>query len=97
MEKTPKGIRTFKPGNRSEWRKWLTKNWTSVEPVALIVFHTKSKTPNLTIADAVEEALCFGWIDNNGMNRDNESMYLQFTRRKETGTGARSIVNEHCE
>jgi uncharacterized protein YdeI (YjbR/CyaY-like superfamily) len=85
METTPKGVRTFKPADRKEWRQWLSKNFTSTEPVALIVFHSKSNTRNLTIADAVEEALCFGWIDNNGMNRDKESMYLQFTRRKENG------------
>jgi uncharacterized protein YdeI (YjbR/CyaY-like superfamily) len=35
--------------------------------------------------EAVEEALCFGWIDNKGMNRDEESSYLQFCPRKEKG------------
>jgi uncharacterized protein YdeI (YjbR/CyaY-like superfamily) len=77
------GIRTFNPENRSAWRKWLAANHTSTEPVCLIVFHKKSKTPNITYDEAVEEALCFGWIDNKGMKRDEESMYLQFTPRKE--------------
>jgi len=70
MEKV-NDIRTFKPANRSAWRKWL------------IVFHKKSKTPNIAYDEAVEEALCFGWIDNKGMKRDEESMYLQFCPRKE--------------
>jgi uncharacterized protein YdeI (YjbR/CyaY-like superfamily) len=82
MEKV-NGIRTFKPANRSAWRKWLAANHTSTEPVCLVVFHKKSKTPNIAYDEAVEEALCFGWIDNKGMKRDVESMYLQFCPRKE--------------
>jgi uncharacterized protein YdeI (YjbR/CyaY-like superfamily) len=82
MEKK-NGIRTFNPANRKAWRKWLAENHASTEPVCLIVFHKNSKTPNITYDEAVEEALCFGWIDNKGMKRDDESMYLQFTPRKE--------------
>lgn len=80
MEKK-NGIRTFNPADRSAWRKWLAANHTSTEPVCLIVFNKKSKTPNISY----EEALCFGWIDNKGMKRNGESMYLQFTPRKEKG------------
>jgi uncharacterized protein YdeI (YjbR/CyaY-like superfamily) len=82
MEKV-KGIRTFNPANRSAWRNWLAANYTSTEAVCLIVFHKKSKTPNIAYDEAVEEALCFGWIDNKGIKRDKESMYLQFCPRKE--------------
>jgi uncharacterized protein YdeI (YjbR/CyaY-like superfamily) len=77
------GIRTFNPANRSEWRKWLAANHESAEPVCLVVYSRKSKTPNISYDEAVEEALCFGWIDNKGMKRDDESMYLQFCPRKE--------------
>ena len=83
MSEKINGIRTFKPANRLSWRKWLIKNHASTEPVCLIVFHKKSKTPNISYDEAVEEALCFGWIDNKGMKRDDQSMYLQFCRRKE--------------
>jgi uncharacterized protein YdeI (YjbR/CyaY-like superfamily) len=84
MEKV-NDIRTFNPANRKAWRKWLAANYTSTAPVCVVVMHKKSKTPNITYAEAVEEALCFGWIDNKGMNRDEESMYLQFVPRKEKG------------
>jgi uncharacterized protein YdeI (YjbR/CyaY-like superfamily) len=83
MEKV-NGVRTSNPANRSGWRKWLATNHTSTEAVCLIVFHKKSKTPNITYDESVEEALCYGWIDNKGMKRDEESMYLQFTPRKES-------------
>lgn len=82
MEKV-NGISAFNPAGRSAWRKWLAKNHTSASAVCLVVFHKKSKTPNITYSDAVEEALCFGWIDNKGMKRDDESMYLRFCPRKE--------------
>src|SRR3989337_3939708 len=82
MEKV-NGVRSFKPANRSAWRKWLATNHTSIDPVCLVIFHKKSKTPNITYGEAVEEALCFGWIENKGMKRDDESMYLQFCPRKE--------------
>jgi uncharacterized protein YdeI (YjbR/CyaY-like superfamily) len=81
-EKT-NGVRTFNPANREEWRKWLKDNHTSGEPVCLVIYHKASKTPNLTYNDAVEEALCFGWIDNKGLSRDDDSMYLQLGPRKE--------------
>ncbi len=82
MEKV-NGIRTFNPKDRNAWRKWLLTNHKSTDPVGLVVFHKKSKTPNIAYDEAVEEALCFGWIDNKGMKRDDESMYLQFCPRKE--------------
>lgn len=76
-------IRTFNPANRSAWRNWLAANYGSTEPVCLVIFNKKSKTPNITYGEAVEEALCFGWIDNKGIKRDDESMYLQFCPRRE--------------
>jgi uncharacterized protein YdeI (YjbR/CyaY-like superfamily) len=80
---TANGIRIFNPTNRSAWRKWLAKNYKSTAPVAVVIFGKKSKTPNVTYADVVEEALCYGWIDNKGMKRDAESMFLQLVPRKE--------------
>jgi uncharacterized protein YdeI (YjbR/CyaY-like superfamily) len=76
------GIRTFNPADRNAWRKWLAANYTSKEKVCVVIFNKTSKTPNLTYGDVVEEALCFGWIDNKGIKRDEESMYLQCCPRK---------------
>src|SRR5688572_13379336 len=83
---TANGHRTFNPKDRKAWRAWLAKNHDkSQEPVYLAIYHKDSKTPNLTYADAVEEALCFGWIDHHAMKRDAESMYLKFSPRKADG------------
>ena len=88
MAKKVNGIRTFKPQNRLAWRKWLIKNHTSTEPVFLIVFHKKSKSPNISYDEAVEEALCFGWIDNKRMNRMTKAVTFNFAGGRKRVTGA---------
>lgn len=67
---------------REEWRKWLEKNHQTEQSVWLILYHKKSKVQNVTISDAMEEALCFGWIDSKAKKRDEESFYLTFSPRK---------------
>ena len=50
--------------NRKDWRGWLEKNYDKKKEIWLIYYkkHTKKKT--IPYDDAVEEALCFGWIDS---------------------------------
>jgi uncharacterized protein YdeI (YjbR/CyaY-like superfamily) len=52
------------PASRAEWRKWLEKNHASNDVIWLVFAKKESGIPTLTVADAVEEALCFGWIDS---------------------------------
>ncbi|MFO7445689.1 MAG: YdeI/OmpD-associated family protein [Ignavibacteriaceae bacterium] len=79
---TKSGIKTFYASSRQEWRKWLKKNYQSEKPVFLILYNKKSKTPGISYGEAIEEALCFGWIDSTAYKRDEDSFYLYFTRRK---------------
>lgn len=79
---TNNGIEIFYALTRKQWRKWLEKNGQSKPSVCLIIYHKKSNTKSIYYNDAVEEALCFGWIDCKGNKRDLESYYLQFTPRK---------------
>jgi uncharacterized protein YdeI (YjbR/CyaY-like superfamily) len=79
---TKDSFNTFYPKSRSEWRQWLQSNHTSLKSVWLIIHHKDSKTHSLTYEDAVEEALCFGWIDSKPNKRDDESYYLFFAQRK---------------
>lgn len=66
---------------RLDWRKWLEQNCQSEKSVWLILYHKKSKVQSVNISDAMEEALCFGWIDSKAKKRDAESFYLTFTPR----------------
>jgi uncharacterized protein YdeI (YjbR/CyaY-like superfamily) len=68
--------------NRKEWRQWLTKNHQSEKSVWLIIYHKSSATPSVYYEEAVEEALCFGWIDSIAHKRDTESKYQFFAMRK---------------
>lgn len=77
-----KNIITFYAPNRKAWRKWLEKNHQKEKAVWLIIFHKKSETLSVNYPDAVEEALCFGWIDSVSNKRDSESQYLYFSVRK---------------
>jgi uncharacterized protein YdeI (YjbR/CyaY-like superfamily) len=76
------GLPTYHAKNRKEWRQWLTKNHQSEKSVWLIIYHKSSATPSVYYEEAVEEALCFGWIDSIAHKRDTESKYQFFAVRK---------------
>lgn len=83
--KTTIEIKDGKPAiyakTRGEWRKWLQQNTQSATSVWLIQYHKKSKVQSVNYNDAMEEALCFGWIDSKAKKRDAESFYLTMTPR----------------
>jgi uncharacterized protein YdeI (YjbR/CyaY-like superfamily) len=68
--------------DRSAWRTWLRRNHVRVGNVWLILSHKKARTASVSYEDAVEEALCFGWIDSRPKKRDSESYMLLFSKRK---------------
>lgn len=73
---------TFYAASRKAWRTWLAKNHGTEKKVWLILFNKQSDMPGISYAEAVEEALCFGWIDSVGYKREPGSSYLYFTVRK---------------
>lgn len=75
-------IDTFCPANRQEWRSWLLENHQSRQSVWLIYYKIKSGKPTLKYEDAVDEALCFGWIDSKAKPIDNERFMQFFSKRK---------------
>jgi uncharacterized protein YdeI (YjbR/CyaY-like superfamily) len=80
MEKH-KGFEAVTAKSRKAWRQWLVKNHKKEKFVWLIIFHKGSSTKSVYYAEAVEEALCFGWIDSKPNKRDEESFYLSFAKR----------------
>lgn len=77
-----KSIKAVAAKTREEWRKWLEKNNKSEKSVWLIIYHKTSKTKSIYYDEAVEEALCFGWIDSIANKRDGDSRYQFFAQRK---------------
>lgn len=79
---TKDGIPAFHAKTNEEWRAWLKENGQSEKAVLLIMYHKDSKTLSVPYHEAIEEALCYGWIDSKANKRDDESSFLCFTPRK---------------
>jgi len=75
-------IKTVKAESRKDWREWLAQNHQSEKSVWLIIFHKSSNNKSIYYDEAVEEAICFGWIDSIAHKRDLESKYQFFTQSK---------------
>ncbi|MFH0869886.1 MAG: YdeI/OmpD-associated family protein [archaeon] len=67
--------------DRKDWRSWLRKNHTKEKVIWLIYFKKSSGKPRIPYNDAVEEALCFGWIDSTIKAVDDERYAQRFTPR----------------
>ncbi len=76
------GVTTCYPKNRQEWRKWLLENHQSSQSIWLVYHKVKSRTPSIRYSEAVEEALCFGWIDSKVQPIDEVSYKQLFSVRK---------------
>jgi len=68
--------------NRDEWRYWLEKNHAILNEIWLIHYKKSLGKKNLNHFDAVEEALCFGWIDSKLKKIDEERFILKYSPRK---------------
>jgi uncharacterized protein YdeI (YjbR/CyaY-like superfamily) len=79
------------PKSRKAWRDWLQKHHATSKGIWLVYAKKHTKIPSLTYNDAVEEALCFGWIDSL-IHPIDDAFYKQvFTPRK--SKSAWSAVN----
>lgn len=77
---------TFCPESRLQWRRWLQKNHDKKQSVWLIYYKLNSGKAVMSWSDAVDEALCFGWIDSTRRTLDEERFLQFFTRRKAGST-----------
>lgn len=76
----------FYPATPAEWREWLESNHRSKQSVWL-VFHAKSSgKKTITWTEAVDVALCFGWIDSKKIKIDKETSHQFFSKRKPGST-----------
>ncbi|MEQ8910443.1 MAG: YdeI/OmpD-associated family protein [Vicingaceae bacterium] len=76
------GTESYCPTSRDDWRKWLEKHHQSEEAVWLIYYKASSPNPSLSWSEAVDEALCFGWIDSTKKTIDEERYMQYFSKRK---------------
>lgn len=76
----------FYPKSQTEWRQWLTENHISKQSVWLVYYTKASDKPSIAWSNAVDEALCFGWIDSRKIKIDEETSHQFFSKRKPKST-----------
>lgn len=73
---------TFYAPTRAEWRQWLADNHATAREIWLVTYSKQSSKPSVAYLEAVEEALCFGWIDGIAKKIDTERTAQRFTPRR---------------
>jgi uncharacterized protein YdeI (YjbR/CyaY-like superfamily) len=73
---------TFCPASRQEWRQWLIENHSLKQSVWLVYHKKKTNMPSVAYTEAVDEALCFGWIDSTRISLGDDQFMQFFCKRK---------------
>ena len=71
---------------RQQWRKWLSKNFETSDEIWFVFPSKDAKEKGVSYNDAVEEALCFGWIDGQAGTLDETHQLRRFTPRRKGST-----------
>lgn len=78
------------PGSRAAWRRWLEQNHERTRGIWFVTYKKSTGRPRVEYEEAVEEALCFGWIDSTARTLDAERSMLYFAPRKRGSGWSRS-------
>jgi uncharacterized protein YdeI (YjbR/CyaY-like superfamily) len=73
--------KTLNVKTRSQWRSWLKQNYKTEKEIWLVFQNKSSGKTGISYEDAVEEALCFGWIDSIVKKTEKDSRVQRFTPR----------------
>ena len=84
---------TFQAETRAAWRHWLTQHHRHTAGIWLVTFKKTRGQPHLPYGEAVEEGLCFGWVDSKPGKVDAQRSKLWFAPRK-PGTGWSKLNKE---
>ena len=87
-------IESFYPTTTHEWRAWLQDNHEEKRAVWLICYKKSSDKPSISWSDAVDEALCFGWIDSVRKSVDEEKFIQFYCKRKAVSTWSKINKNK---
>ncbi|MEN5196195.1 YdeI/OmpD-associated family protein [Sphingobacterium faecium] len=89
-------VETYCPQSRSDWRQWLEKNHQSKQSIWLVYYTKKSNIPSISWSEAVDEALCYGWIDST-KKTINDFSYLQFFSKRKPKSNWSKINKEKVQ
>jgi uncharacterized protein YdeI (YjbR/CyaY-like superfamily) len=82
-------MNTCHASTAGEWRAWLAHHGRSEKEVWLVIYHAGCGTRSVRYHEAIEHALCYGWIDSHARKHDTDSSVLRFTPRSPRGTWSR--------
>jgi uncharacterized protein YdeI (YjbR/CyaY-like superfamily) len=85
-------VETVQLEDRADWRAWLERNHETAPAVWLVTWKKSTGKPRVDYDAAVEEALCFGWVDSKSRSVDDERTSLYFTPRKPKSAWSASNV-----
>jgi len=74
--------KTLHVTNPKDWRKWLRAHYKTEKAIWLVYYKKETGKPRIAYNDAVEEALCFGWIDSTVKTLDEKRTAQRFSPRK---------------
>jgi uncharacterized protein YdeI (YjbR/CyaY-like superfamily) len=77
---------------RTDWRRWLRDHHARASGVWLVTWKKSARRPRIDYDAAVEEALCYGWVDSKSRTVDEQRMSLYFAPRKPKSSWSPSNV-----
>jgi uncharacterized protein YdeI (YjbR/CyaY-like superfamily) len=80
-----RALKTLHVTTRAQWRRWLERHHETEREVWLVSYRTHTGRSRISYNDAVEEALCFGWIDSNQKGIDEDRVAQRYTPRRRAG------------
>lgn len=92
MKQEMKEPKTLYVQDRAAWRAWLEEHHAAEREVWLVYYKKHTGRPRIPYDDAVEEALCFGWIDSTVRRLDDDSYLQKFTPRRDGSNWCESNV-----
>jgi uncharacterized protein YdeI (YjbR/CyaY-like superfamily) len=90
-------MKTFDPRTLARWRKWLADHYASESEVWLIFHEQHTSKPSVAYLDALDEALCYGWIDSLVRRLDEDRYARKFTPRKPKSKWSTINVKRYAE
>lgn len=82
MDSNIKMFQEIQPKSAKDWRKWLEANHTQKDSVWLVLAKKESGIPTLSVTEAIDEALCFGWVDSVPNKVDENRFKILVSPRK---------------
>ncbi|WP_457126797.1 YdeI/OmpD-associated family protein [Mucilaginibacter sp. HD30] len=94
--KTKADMITISFDSASTWEQWLAANHAASDGIGLRIFNKESGEETVTYAEALDEALCYGWIDGQKNKFDKDSWVQKFTPRRARSIWSKRNI-EHVE